>query len=66
MLKSVEASMVTLGTKSSLVYLQQFVTSNHRGLNIDTIINPISSGSNVYKFLDKFVTFLQTTELSKG
>ena len=55
------------GYKTSLVYLQQFVTSNHRGLNIDTIINPISSETiNVYKFLDKFVTFLQTTELSKA
>jgi integrase len=58
-----------IGYKTSLVYLQQFVTTNHSGLNIDSIIDPINSGTiDVYKFLDKFVTFLQTKKswLSKA
>ena len=55
------------GYKTSLVYLQQFVTTNHSGSNIDTIIDSINSGTiDVYKFLDKFITFLQTKKLSKA
>jgi integrase len=54
-----------IGYKTSLVYLQQFVITNHCGLNIDTIIDSIKSGViDVYNLLDKFISFLQTKKLS--
>jgi integrase len=56
-----------IGYKTSLVYLQQFVITNDSTLNIDTIIDSINTGTiDVYRFLDKFVTFLQTKKLSKA
>ena len=55
------------GYKTSLVYLQQFVTANYSSLNVDTIIDSINPETiDVYKFLDKFVTFLQNKQLSKA
>lgn len=55
------------GYKTALVYLQQFITTNHSGSSIDSIIDSINIGTiDVYKFLSKFVTFLQTKKLSKA
>jgi integrase len=53
-----------IGYKTSLAYLQQFVTTNYSGLNIDTIID--SGITDVYKFLGKFVEFIQTKKLAKS
>jgi integrase len=53
-----------IGYKTSLAYLQQFVTINYSGLNIDTIID--SGITDVYKFLGKFVEFIQTKKLAKS
>jgi integrase len=56
-----------VGYKTALVYLQQFVVPNYSGLNIDIIINSINEGTiDVYRFLDRFVAFLQTKKLSKA
>jgi integrase len=56
-----------VGYKTALVYLQQFVIRNYSGLNIDTIIDSINSGdTDVYKFLDEFVSFFQTKTLSRA
>lgn len=54
------------GYKTALVYLQQFVASNYDNSDVDTIIDSFNHGADVYQFLDRLVTFLQTKKLSKA
>ena len=53
--------------KTSLAYLYQFMVTKYRRLTLETIIDSINSKTiDVYKFLDGFVTFIQTKKLSQS
>jgi integrase len=56
-----------IGYKTSLAYLQQFLSVKYSGMTLETIISPLDSKIiDVYQFLDQFVAFLETKNLSKS
>jgi integrase len=56
-----------IGYKTSLAYLHQFLHSKYSGMTLETIISSFESKAiDVYKFLDEFVSFLETKNLSKS
>jgi integrase len=56
-----------IGYKTSLAYLQQFLSVKYSGMTLETIISPLDSKViDVYKFLDEFVGYLETKNLSKS
>ena len=56
-----------IGYKTSLAYLHQFLDDKYSGMTLETIISSFESKAiDVYKFLDGFVSFLETKNLSKS
>gem|GEM_PF-624812 len=56
-----------IGYKTSLIYLHQFlsVSVKYSGMTLETIISSFNSKSiDLYRFLNEFVAFLQTKNLS--
>ena len=56
-----------IGYKTSLAYLHQFLDAKYSGMTLETIIGSFESKAiDIYKFLDEFVSFLETKNLSKS
>ena len=55
-----------LGYKTSLACLHQFLTVKYSGMTLETIISSFKSGIDVYRFLNEFVSFLETKNLAKS
>jgi integrase len=56
-----------IGYKTSLAYLHQFVGAKYSGMTLENIISSFESKVyDVYKFLDEFVSFLETKNISKS
>jgi integrase len=54
-----------IGYKTSLIYLHQFLSIKYSGMTLESIISSFNSKSiDVYRFLNEFVAFLETKNLS--
>lgn len=54
-----------IGYKTALTYVHQFLSVKYSGMTLETIISSFNSKSiDVYKFLNEFVAFLETKNVS--